>query len=110
MGQRYVAEFVGTFGLLLSVTGAAPLSLNHVLGTFSFDARVLLIGCSLGFGVMGPIYCFDDISEVHFDLVVTIAIWVAGRANVRAIVPYIVAQVLRGIVAVGTIAAGLTGF
>lgn len=103
-GQRYIAEFVGTFGLLLSVTGAALLSLNHDLGTFSFDARVLLISFSLGFGVMGMIYAFGDVSGAHLNPAVTIAMWVAGRTRARDVVPYIVAQVLGGIVAVATIA------
>jgi aquaporin Z len=101
--QRYVAEFLGTFGLLLSVTGAALLSLN--LGpNLSPDARVLLISLSLGMGVTGMIYAFGDVSGGHFNPAVTVAMWLAGRTKTRDVVPYIVMQLLGGVVAVAVVA------
>lgn len=103
-GQRYLAEFLGTFGLLLSVTGAALLSLNHDLGLFSFNARVLLISLSLGLGVIGMIYAFGDLSGAHFNPAVTIAMWLAGRTRARDVAPYIVAQILGGLLAVAVVA------
>jgi aquaporin Z len=103
-GQRYAAEFLGTFGLLLSVTGAALLSLNVDHGAFSADSRVMLISFSLGLGVLGMIYALGDISGAHFNPAVTIAMFIAGRTKARDVVPYIVAQVLGGIVAVAAIA------
>jgi aquaporin Z len=102
--QRYVAEFVGTFGLLLSVTGAALLSLNVDQGAFSADGRVLLISFALGLGVLGMAYAFGDVSGGHFNPAITIGMWIAGRTKARDVVPYIVAQVLGGLVAVGVIA------
>jgi aquaporin Z len=102
--QRYVAEFVGTFGLLLSVTGAALLSLNVDHGAFSSDSRVLLISFALGLGVLGMAYAFGDVSGGHFNPAITIGMWVAGRTKARDVVPYILAQVLGGLVAVGVIA------
>lgn len=103
-GQRYLAEFLGTFGLLLSVTGGAVLSLNVNAGTFSPDARVLLISLALGFGVLGMIYAFGDVSGAHFNPAVTIAALAAGRTKVKDAAMYIVAQLLGGIVAVAAIA------
>jgi aquaporin Z len=102
--QRYVAEFVGTFGLLLSVTGAALLSLNVDSGLYSADARVLLISFALGLGVLGMAYAFGDVSGGHFNPAITIGMWVAGRTNTKDVVPYILAQVLGGVVAVGVVA------
>lgn len=104
--QRYVAEFVGTFGLLLSVTGAALLSLNGSFGGFGsdFDSRVLLISFALGLGVLGMAYAFGDISGGHFNPAITIGMWVAGRTSTKDVVPYIIAQVVGGIVAVGVVA------
>ena len=102
-GQRYLAEFLGTFGLLVSVTGAALLSLNADLGAI-FNARVLLISLSVGFGLLGMIYAFGDISGGHFNPAVTFAMWLTGRTKARDAAAYILAQVLGGVVGVAAIA------
>jgi aquaporin Z len=102
LGQKCLAEFIGTFGLLLSVTGAALLSLN--LGSFDLYGRVILISLALGFGVLGMAYAFGDISGASFNPAITIGAWAAGRLNARDAVAFIVAQVLGGILAVGLIA------
>jgi aquaporin Z len=99
--QKALAEFLGTFGLVVSVTGAAVFTVG--LGP-DFDARVLLIASALGFGVLGMIYAFGDISGAHLNPAVTLAMWVAGRMKARDVVPYLVAQVLGGIVAVAAMA------
>jgi aquaporin Z len=99
--QKYFAEFLGTFGLLLSVGGAAIFSFsNGDLGA----ARVVLIAAALAFGVLGMIYAFGDISGAHFNPAVTIGFWVSGRFPARHVVPYILAQLLGGILAMGIIA------
>jgi aquaporin Z len=101
-GQKLIAEFVGTFGLLLSVTGAAVFTFG-LAGDVS--SRVVLIALALGFGVLGMVYAFGDISGAHLNPAVTIGFLAAGRIKVRDAVTYIIAQVLGGIVAVLTIAA-----
>jgi aquaporin Z len=100
-GQKLIAEFVGTFGLLLSVTGAAVFT----FGAFDGTSRVLLIAMALGFGVIGMVYAFGDISGAHLNPAITIGVWASGQMKVRDAVSYIVAQVLGAIVAVGVIAA-----
>jgi len=99
-GQKYLAEFVGTFGLLLAVGGAAVFSLSDV---FDPLARVILISLSVGFGLIGLIYAFGDISGGHFNPAVTIAAWVAGRFPARDVIPYIIAQVAGGVVGMGVV-------
>ena len=111
-GQRYLAEFVGTFGLLLSVSGGALLTLG-ILGSGPFvdlNARVILVSSALGFGVLGMIYAFGDISGAHFNPAVTVGMFIAGRTKARDVVPYIVAQILGGIVGVATIAGVAYGY
>jgi aquaporin Z len=103
-GQRYLAEFLGTFGLLVAVTGAALLSLNRDLGATLFDARVLLISFSLGLGVLGMLYVFGNISGGHFNPAVTVAMWLTGRTKATDAAAYVVAQVAGGIVGVATVA------
>ena len=105
--QKYVAEFIGTFGLLLSVSGAALFT--GVLG-LDFGTRVMIISLSLGMGVIGMIYAVGDISGGHFNPAVTIAMWATGRLPARDVIPYIVAQVIGGIVAVGIIVGVLSGY
>jgi len=99
-GQKYLAEFVGTMGLLLAVGGAAVFT----LGAFEPLARVLIISLSVGFGLVGLIYAFGDISGGHFNPAVTIAAWVAGRMSARDVVPYILAQVAGGVLGMGIVA------
>jgi aquaporin Z len=101
-GHRYLAEFLGTFGLLVSVTGGALLSLN--LTIFDPISRVMLISFAIGAGLIGVIYAFGDISGAHFNPAVTVAFWAAGRFKARDVVPYIVAQLLGGILGVAVIA------
>jgi len=103
-GQRYLAEFLGTFGLLASITGAAVLSLNSDLGFYDGDSRVLLIALALGFGVLGMIYAFGDVSGAHFNPAVTVAMLLTHRTSARDAVGYILAQAAGGVVGVAAIA------
>lgn len=102
-GQKYLAEFLGTFGLLVSITGAALLSLNVDRGIIP-DARVLLLSLSLGFGVLGMIYAFGDVSGAHFNPAVTVGMWLSGRTKTMDAIAYVVAQVFGGLVGVAAIA------
>lgn len=103
-GQRYLAEFLGTFGLLVSISGAALLALNVDSGTLDASARVLLLSFSLGFGVLGMIYAFGDVSGAHFNPAVTVAMALTGRTKAADALGYVIAQVVGGIVGVATIA------
>jgi len=98
-GQKYLAEFVGTFGLLLAVGGAAVFTLGELDLT-----RVVLVSLSVGVGLIGLIYAFGDISGGHFNPAVTIGAWVAGRFPARDVVPYILSQLAGGVVGMGVIA------
>jgi aquaporin Z len=102
-GQRYLAEFLGTFGLLASVTGGALLSLNNNL-TSDLDARVLLISLAVGLGLLGMLYAFGDISGGHFNPAVTVGMWLSGRTPSRDAIAYIFAQAAGGLVGVAFIA------
>ena len=97
--QKYLAEFVGTFGLLLAVGGAAVLSVG-----LDFSVRVVLISLSVGFGLIALIYTFGDISGGHFNPAVTVGAWVAGKFPARDVVPYILSQVAGGVLGMGVVA------
>jgi aquaporin Z len=107
--KSYAAEFVGTFWLVLGGCGSAVLA-----ATFP-DVGIGLLGVSLAFGltVMTMAYAIGHISGCHLNPAVSIGLWAGGRFEAGQLAPYIVAQVLGGIVAGGVlyvIASGQAGF
>lgn len=107
--KQYGAEFFGTFWLVLGGCGSAVLA-----ATFP-NVGIGLLGVSLAFGltVVTMAYAIGHISGCHLNPAVSIGLWAGGRFPARKLVPYIVAQVLGGIVAGGVlylIASGKAGF
>lgn len=96
-GQRYLAEFLGTFGLLVFVTGAAVFT---SLDGGASASRIFLISASVGLAVAGGIYAFGDVSGGHFNPAVTLSMALSRRMPARDIVPYILAQVAGAIAGV----------
>ena len=99
MGKKLVAEFLGTFWLVLGGCGSAVLAAN-----FGGDGNPLgigFVGVSLAFGltVLTGAYAFGHISGGHFNPAVSIGLWVGGRFPAAELVPYIVAQVVGGLFA-----------
>jgi aquaporin Z len=107
--KTYGAEFFGTFWLVLGGCGSA------VLAAAFPDVGIGLLGVSLAFGltVVTMAYAIGHISGCHLNPAVSIGLWVGGRFSSKALVPYIVAQVL-GAIAAGAvlflIASGKAGF
>ena len=107
--KQYTAEFLGTFWLVLGGCGSAVLA-----ATFP-DVGIGLLGVSLAFGltVLTMAYAIGHISGCHLNPAVSIGLWAGGRFPGGQLFPYIVAQVLGGIVAAGVlyvIASGTAGF
>lgn len=113
MGKRLVAEFLGTFWLVLGGCGSAVLAAN-----FGGDGNPLgigLLGISLAFGltVLTGAYAFGHISGGHFNPAVSFGLWAGGRFPLRDLLPYVVAQVLGAALAgfvLFQIASGAAGF
>lgn len=111
--KKLVAEFLGTFWLVLGGCGSAVLAAK-----FGGDANPLgigFVGVSLAFGltVLTGAYAFGHISGGHFNPAVSFGLWAGGRFTARELVPYIIAQVLGGILAAFIllqIAQGHAGF
>lgn len=107
--KQYGAEFFGTFWLVLGGCGSA------VLAAAFPGVGIGLHGVSLAFGltVLTMAYAIGHISGCHLNPAVSIGLWVGGRFPANKLLPYIVAQVLGGIVAGGVlflIASGKPGF
>lgn len=107
--KQYGAEFLGTFWLVLGGCGSA------VLAAAFPEVGIGLHGVALAFGltVLTMAYAIGHISGCHLNPAVSIGLWAGGRFPAGKLVPYIVAQVLGGVVAGGVlyvIASGAPGF
>ena len=99
MVSKLSAEFVGTFWLVLGGCGSA------VLAAAFPDVGIGLLGVSLAFGltVSGGAYALGPISGGHFNPAVSVGLCAGGRFPTALLLPYIVAQVLGGIVGAGVL-------
>jgi len=107
--QKYVAELIGTFWLVLGGCGSA------VLAAAFPDVGIGLLGVSLAFGltVLTMAYAIGHISGCHLNPAVSVGLWAGGRFPASQLAPYIIAQVVGAVIAGGVlylIASGQAGF
>ncbi|MUJ29089.1 aquaporin Z [Aliivibrio fischeri] len=107
--NKYMAEFIGTFWLVLGGCGSAVLAAGFP------ELGIGFVGVSLAFGltVLTMAFAIGHISGCHLNPAVSVGLWVGGRFDAKDLVPYIVSQVLGGIAAGGIlylIASGQAGF
>lgn len=107
--NKYLAEVFGTFWLVLGGCGSAVLAAGFP------DVGIGLLGVSLAFGltVLTMAFAIGHISGCHLNPAVTIGLWAGGRFETKDVVPYIIAQVIGGVIAGGVlyvIATGQAGF
>ncbi|MES9926479.1 MAG: aquaporin Z [Candidatus Thiodiazotropha sp. 6PDIVS] len=107
--NKYGAEFIGTFWLVLGGCGSA------VIAAAFPEVGIGLLGVSLAFGltVLTMAYAIGHISGCHLNPAVSVGLWAGKRFPAKELLPYIVAQVSGGIVAGGVlylIASGKAGF
>ena len=95
--KRLLAEFIGTFWLVLGGCGSAVLSAAFP------GVGIGLLGVALAFGltVLTMAYAIGHISGCHLNPAVTFGLYVGGRHPGGEILPYWLAQVLGGIAAAG---------
>jgi aquaporin Z len=95
MTRRVIAEFFGTWWLVLGGCGAAVLA----AGFPNLGIGFLGVAFAFGLTVLTMAYAVGHISGGHFNPAVTIGLWSAGRCPSRYVIPYIIAQVVGAIVA-----------
>lgn len=116
MSRKFLAELIGTFWLVFGGCGSAVLA--AVFPYAQAEANPLglgFLGVALGFGLtlLTMAYTIGHISGCHINPAVSFGLWASGRLPGSALVPYIVAQVLGGLIAGGlllAIASGRAGF
>lgn len=87
MRRRYLAEFVGTFGIVF-----APVALAATGRMPGGDASLMAAAWVSGLAVMAMIYALGPVSAAHFNPAVTVGFAVAGRFPWRYVLPYWLAQ------------------
>ncbi len=107
--RKYIAEFFGTFWLVLGGCGSAVLAANFP------GLGIGFLGVALAFGltVLTMAYAIGHISGCHLNTAVSFGLWAGGRFPGKELLPYIISQVLGGIAAGGIlliIASGQPGF
>lgn len=107
--KRSIAEFIGTFWLVLGGCGSAVLAAGFP------DVGIGLLGVSLAFGltVLTMVYAIGHISGCHLNPAVSVGLAVGGRFSWGDLPAYVVAQMLGAIVAgylLYFIASGQEGF
>lgn len=101
--KKNLAEFVGTFWLVLCGCGAAILAVKFpAMGgvgvALSFGVTMLVMSSALG-----------HISGAHLNPAVTLGLWAGGRIPGKAILPYAVSQTLGAIAAATLLYFFVTG-
>ncbi len=109
LSRRLMAEFIGTFWLVLGGCGSAVLAAGFPKTGIGF------LGVALAFGLtlLTMAYAIGHISGCHINPAVSVGLWAGGRFPASELIPYIIAQVVGGVVAAGVlyvIASGQAGF
>jgi aquaporin Z len=109
IGKRAAAEFIGTFWLVFGGCGSA------VLAAGVPNVGIGYAGVALAFGltVLTMAFAIGHISGCHLNPAVSVGLLVGKRFPAAYFIPYVVAQVLGGIVGAGVlylIASGNAAF
>jgi aquaporin Z len=109
LSKKLAAEFIGTFWLVFGGCGAA------VLDAAFPQLGIGFLGVAFAFGltVMTMVYCIGHISGAHLNPAVSVGLAVSKRFPAAELGPYVIAQVLGGILGSAVlyvIASGKEGF
>ena len=86
--RKYIAEFIGTFFLVLTVGCTVIPGMPGVIPPLAIGAALMVM-----------VYAAGHFSGGHLNPAVTLAVWIRGRCETKDVLPYWGAQVLAGIVA-----------
>lgn len=109
MVKKLTAEMLGTMWLVLGGCGSAVLAAGYPQLGIGF------VGVSLAFGltVLTMAYTIGHISGCHLNPAVTVGLSVAGKFEKKNVIPYIISQVIGGIIGAAIlymIAKGIPNF
>jgi len=98
---KYMAEFIGTFCLVLFGCGAAVTEGASSSGVAA--AGIGLLGISLAFGLTVVVMCYaiGPISGCHINPAISISMLAAGKLSIKDCVGYVIAQCVGAVAASG---------
>lgn len=100
--RKYIAEFIGTFVLVLFACGTAAMT---GCSTTSFDTAYLLTALAFGLVIVAMAYSIGNVSGCHINPAVSIAMLVSGKMSVKDFIGYVVSQFLGAIAGAGVLMA-----
>src|SRR3984893_8114412 len=95
ISRRVGAEFIGTFWLVFVGCGSALLAAGFCTLGIGFTGVALAFGLTL----LAMAYTIGPISGCHINPAVSFGLWAGGRFPGREVAPYVMPQVLGGILA-----------
>lgn len=92
--KKYAAELLGTFALVFCGTGAIVIDQQT-------NGAVTHAGVAVTFGliVMAMIYALGNISGAHMNPAVSIAFTIAGKFDIKQLIPYVIFQTMGALLA-----------
>ena len=87
--RKYIAEFIGTFFLVLTIGCTVIPGTPGVIPPLAIGAVLMVM-----------VYAAGHVSGGHLNPAVTLAVWIRGRCDTKDVLPYWGAQVLAALVAV----------
>jgi len=86
--NKYLAEFIGTFFLVLTIGCTAIPAAAGVIPPLAIGAALMVM-----------IFAGGHVSGGHFNPAVTLAVFIRGRCDAKDVVPYWIAQVVAAVAA-----------
>lgn len=93
--KKYIAEFIGTFTLVLFGTGVAMVSGGNIIAT----------SLAFGLAIVASAYAIGDISGCHVNPAVSLAMLINKKLSVKDFVGYVVSQILGALAGSGILYA-----
>ncbi len=103
--KKNLAEFLGTFWLVMGGCGSAVLAAGFPGLGIGFAGVALAFGLT----VLTMAYAIGHISGAHLNPAVTIGLWTGGRISPKEILPYIIAHITGVTAAAAVLYVILTG-
>jgi aquaporin Z len=94
--RKYLAEFIGTFTLVLFGCGTAVIAGGQV--------GILGIAFAFGFALIAMAYGIGPISGCHINPAVSLGVYVARRMSAKDLGGYVIGQVFGGVAAAAVLA------
>ncbi|MBO4601379.1 MAG: aquaporin [Bacilli bacterium] len=91
--KKYIAEFIGTFTLVLFGTGIAVITGGHLIAT----------ALAFGLAIIASAYVIGNISGCHVNPAVSLSMLLNGKITVKEFIGYVIGQVAGAFAATGVL-------